>query len=137
MAKTYTTVVGALLFIVGVLAFVPGLTTDNDHGQLLLGFIQVNPAQTWIHIATGVVALGALASAKEYYLRTYVKVFGVVYALVAVWGLSALMGSANDGVLFGLIHVNIWTELVHILIGVWGLYVGFMAKDKAAAPAAA
>lgn len=136
MAKTYTTVVGALLFIVGVLGFIPGLSTDNDHGSLLLGFIQINPAQSVIHVVTGLVALGALASAREYYLRSYVRVFGVVYALVALWGLPAFTGT-YDGVLFGLIHVNIWTELVHVLIGAWGLYVGFAAGNNAPAKVSA
>jgi hypothetical protein len=134
MAKLYTTLVGGVLLLVGLLGFLPAVNTTNDHGSLLLGFIQINPAQSVIHILTGIVALGALASARAYYLKAYVQVFGVVYALVALWGIAALgsldVNAAHDSVLFGLIHVNFYTEMVHVLIAVFGLYVGFMAGDS-------
>ena len=144
MAKLYTTLVGAVLLLVGLLGFIPAstdslLNKSNDHGSLLLGFIQVNTEQSVIHILTGIVALGALASARAYYLKAYVQVFGVVYALVALWGISALgsfdVNATNDSVLFSLIHVNIYTELVHILIAAFGLYIGFAGGSKKAVTA--
>ncbi len=133
MAKLYTQVVGVALLLVGILGFTP-LTSEADAEgtQVLLGFININVEQSLIHILTGVVALAALASAREAYLSAYVKVFGVVYALVAVWGLPALAGADYNGVLFGLIHVNWATELVHILIAAFGLYIGFAGGAKKA-----
>ena len=64
----------------------------------------------------------------DLYASNYFRVFGVVYALVAVWGISALTGGFNDNVLFGLIHVNMATELLHIAIAVVSLYIGFVQK---------
>ncbi len=132
MAKLYTALVGGVLLLVGILGFLPdsALNKANDHGSLVLSLIQVNPAQSVIHILTGIVALGALFAGRAYYLKAYVQVFGVVYALVALWGLPGLgkgLNNSYDGVLFSLIHVNVVTELVHILIAVFGLYIGFMA----------
>lgn len=144
MAKLYTTLVGGVLLFVGLLGFIPAspdsvLNKTNDHGSLLLGFIQVNPTQSVIHILTGIVALGALASARAYYLKAYVQIFGVVYALVALWGITALgsfdVNATSDSVLFGLIHVNIYTELVHVLIAAFGLYIGFSGSSKRAVTA--
>lgn len=134
MAKLYTTLVGGVLLLVGLLGFVGPANIPNEHGTLLLGFIQINPAQSLIHILTGIVALAALFAAREYYLKAYVQVFGVVYALVALWGIAALgsldVNATQDGVLFGLIHVNFYTEMVHILIAVFGLYIGFAGMSK-------
>ncbi len=127
MQKTYTWTLGVLFLVIGLAALIPALAPVNDHGQLLLGIFQVNSAQTLIHILTGILALATVMVAKDYYISAYVKVFGAVYALVALWGLPGLAHSF-DGVLFGLIHVNAPTELLHIAIGAAGLYVGFVGS---------
>mgnify|MGYP003385586569 CR=1 FL=1 len=131
IAKTYTQSVGVLFLIIGLAAFIPALAPTNEHGQLLLGIFQINFAQTIIHLLTAIVALGAVALGKDYYVRTYVQVFGLVYVAVALWGLPGLAGT-YDGVLFGLIHVNAPTELLHIVIGAFGVYAGFIAPGKKA-----
>lgn len=130
MQKTYTQVLGVFFLVIGLAAFVSAIAPVNDHGMLLFGIFQVNPAQNLIHILSGIVALATVMLAKDYYISTYVKVFGVVYALVAIWGLPGLTGSF-DGVLFGLIHVNVATELLHIAIGAVGVYLGFFANKAA------
>lgn len=108
---------GIIILVVGVLGFVPGITT-NGH---VLGIFEVDTVHNIVHILTGIVALamaGSYGSAK-----TFFKVFGVVYGLVTLLG---FMGS--DPVL-GLIHVNGADNVLHLIITVLALYLGF-SNDK-------
>ena len=129
MAKKMSLVFAVVFALLGILGFIPAVAKTNDHGQLLLGIFQINTMQSVIHLLTAVAAFVAFM-AGSYYAATYFKVFGVVYAAVALWGLPAL-SKTFDGVLFGLIHVNLATELLHIAIAVASLYVGFMMKESA------
>ena len=125
----WSKIFGVFFLVIGIGGFIPFLAPNNDHGQLLLGIFQVNPAQSVIHILSGLVALAAMRS--DAYARSYFKVFGAVYALVAIWGLPAFGGN-YDGVLFGLLHVNLATELLHIAIAAISLYIAFGPKTAKA-----
>lgn len=127
MQKTLALIFAVVFLIIGVAGFIPALAPANADGQLLLGIFQINVEQSIIHLATAAAAFVAFL-AGSYYAKTYFKVFGVVYLAVALWGLPALMGNFN-GVLFGLIHVNLATELLHIAIAVVSLYAGFVLKS--------
>ena len=123
MQRTLALVFAIVFFIIGVAGFIPALAPANADGQILLGIFQINTMQSIIHLLTAAAALvGFLAGG--YYATTYFKVFGVVYLAVALWGLPGLMGTFN-GVLFGLIHVNLATELLHIAIAAASLIAGF------------
>jgi hypothetical protein len=129
MQKTLALVFAVVFLVIGVAGFVPALAPNNEDGQMLLGIFQINTMQSVIHLLTAAAAFVAFM-AGAYYASAYFKVFGLVYAAVALWGLPGLMGTFN-GVLFGLIHVNLATELLHIAIAVVSLYAGFMVKaDK-------
>ena len=118
----------AIVFLViGVAGYIPALAPANKDGQLLLSVFQINTVQSLIHLLTAAAATVAFLGGS-YYAATYFKVFGVVYAAVALWGLPGLTGTFN-GVLFGLIHVNLATELLHIAIAVVSLYAGFAIKN--------
>lgn len=130
MQKTLALVFAIVFLVIGVAGFVPALAPENADGQMLLGIFQINTMQSVIHLLTAVAAFAAFLGGS-YYASTYFKVFGVVYALVALWGLPGLMQTFN-GVLFGLIHVNLATELLHIAIAVVSLYAGFALKSDEA-----
>lgn len=132
MQKTIALVFAVVFLIIGVAGFVPALSPANADGQMLLGIFQINTAQSIIHLLTAVAAFGAFLGGS-YYASTYFKVFGVVYAAVAIWGIPGFMQTYND-VLFGLIHVNLATELLHVAIAAVSLYAGFLLSadnDKA------
>ncbi len=128
MQKTLALIFTIVFLVIGVAGFVPALAPQNADGQLLLGIFQINTMQSVIHLLTAAAAFAAFLGGS-YYSSTYFKVFGVVYALVAVWGIPGLMETFN-GVLFGLIHVNLATELLHIAIAVVSLYAGFVLKES-------
>lgn len=124
MLKTAANVFGAVFVLIGILGFVPGITTDGS----LLGIFDVSPIHNVIHLLSGVAAL-ALASKGESGSRTYFQVFGVVYALVT------LVGFVQGDTVLGLIGVNFADNVLHLVIAVTALYLGFGYKSSGA-PAA-
>jgi len=124
MNQSLAKIFGYVLIAVGILGFVPGITSDAGN---LLGIFHVDTLHNIIHLLTGVLALLAARGTGEY-VRLYFQVFGVVYAIVAVAGF--LQG---DTVL-GLFGVNTADNLLHIVIAAIALYAGF-GKKVAPAPA--
>lgn len=128
MQKNLALIFAVVFLVIGVAGFVPALAPANMDGQMLLGIFQINTVQSVIHLLTAAAAFAGFLGGS-YYAATYFKVFGIVYAAVALWGLPGLMHTF-DGVLFGMIHVNLATELLHIVIAVVALYGGFgMVKE--------
>ena len=94
LLRRLTTVLGAMFLLVGVLGFVPGITTDYDtldwyghHSEArLLGLFQVSALHNVLHLALGVAGLAA-ASRGDQWSRRYLTVGGSAYALLFLFGL--------------------------------------------------
>ena len=123
MVKTAAIIFGVVFLAVGILGFVPG-ATNND---MLLGIFMVNPAHSMVHIASGVVFLicGMAGAGPS---RMFFKIFGIVYALVAVLGFVK-----GDGMLLGLISNNLADVWLHVVLAVAMLWLGFGTRDTATA----
>jgi hypothetical protein len=121
MVQTLAWVFGIVLILVGVLGFVPGVTSD----MMLLGIFHVDALHNIVHIVSGLAALAAAWG--MYSSRRYFQVFGVVYGLVAVLGFVG-----GDNVL-GVLVVNMADNLLHVAIAAVALYAGFMLKESPAA----
>lgn len=85
-------VVAAAFLLVGVLGFVPGITTDydqmelagHDSGAQLLGVFGVSVLHNVVHLLFGVIGL---AMARTFGgARTFLLAGGVVYLLLTVYG---------------------------------------------------
>lgn len=127
MAKLYATVLGAVLTLVGIVGFIPGLAPNGN----LLGIFAIDPLHNVIHILSGVVGLAAALTAGGIYARLYAGVFGAVYALVTV------IGFIQGTTVLGLIHVNLADNLLHTAIAVVSLAVFFLARTPAKVATAA
>ena len=117
MVQKIAWIFGIVVLVVGVLGFVPGITSDG----MLLGIFQVDTMHNIVHILTGVLAIAA-AMGTGSYARLYFKVFGVVYALIAVLGFVM-----SDNVM-GMM-MNMMDHLLHLVIAAFALYVGFAMKE--------
>lgn len=118
-----TQLFGWVFIAIGILGFIPGITSENAEGhRMLLGLFEVDGTHNLIHLLSGAAALIAAKSAA--YARTYLRVFGVVYGLVF------LLGLMQDEVL-GLFPVNTADNLLHLVLAAAALYGGFMLKDSA------
>jgi hypothetical protein len=125
MVKTAAILFGIVFLAVGILGFVPGATTTVDGMPMLLGIFHVNAAHNFVHLASGVVFLlcGISGAGPS---RTFFRIFGAVYALVAVLG---FMNPA--GPLLGMISNNVATTWLHVVLAVAMLFIGFVVKDTA------
>ena len=124
MAKTFGMLFGIVFLAVGILGFVPGVTKD----EMLLGIFMVNTMHSIVHIASGVVFLFAsMAGAAAASL--WFKIFGLIYAVVAVMGFVV-----GNGMIFNLISNNTNDTWLHVVLAAVMLLIGFAAPK--AAPAA-
>lgn len=127
MAKTFGMLFGIVFLAVGILGFVPGVTTTGSDGMpMLLGIFMVNTAHSFVHIASGVVFLLASMSGAGA-ARLWFQVFGVIYAVVAVLGFMT-----PNGMLLGLISNNPADTWLHVVLAVAMLAIGFGTPKQTA-----
>ena len=95
-AQTFALLFGAVFVLVGILGFVPGITSDapgdfageNSEGSLL-GVFQTSVLHNLVHLLFGLAGL-ALARTSET-ARMYLLGGGIVYLLLFVVGLLGVM----------------------------------------------
>jgi len=127
MVKTAAILFGIVFLAIGILGFVPGVTSDVTGMPMLLGIFHVNTAHNFVHIASGIVFL-LCGMAGPGPSRTFFKIFGIVYGLVAI------LGFVPDGpMLLGFLSNNMADAWLHVVLAVAMLYLGFMARDTALA----
>jgi hypothetical protein len=107
---------GWVILIVGIAGFIPGIVTASG---LELGIFQVDPMHNLVHIVSGVIALLCAQSLNA--SKTFFKIFGIVYGLIAILGL------AGSGVVLGMM-MNTADNLLHIVIAIYALYYGFRGE---------
>jgi Domain of unknown function (DUF4383) len=129
MVKTAAILFGIVFLAVGICGFFPSITTpmgDGSEGGMLLGIFHVNLVHNVIHLASGAIFLlcgmaGAGAS------RTFFRIFGIVYAIVAVLGFMS-----GDKAILGMVANNMADVWLHVGLAVVMLFFGFVVKDSAA-----
>lgn len=118
-AFTVTTVVG----------FLPNPLVGKD------ALFVTNAAHNLVHLATAIgFATVAMLGARASIL--FMKSFGVVYLLVGVLGFVVL-GSAPEGHLFGLVHINQLDNFLHLGLSALIIAAGFYADARERAVARA
>ena len=117
--------VGATFLLVGILGFIPGITTDYDHLSFashdsmakLLGVFQVSVLHNIVHLLFGVVGI-ALARRNET-ARLYLVGGGVIYLLLWIYGLVIdKMSDAN------FVPLNTADNWLHFALGVGMIGLG-------------
>jgi hypothetical protein len=110
---------GLVFLVVGVLGFVPGITTDygslefasHESGAELFGLFQVSILHNLVHLAYGLAGLmlaGTVAGASSYLL-----VGGAVYLVLWVYGLS--VGHDSDA---NFVPLNSADDWLHFVLGI-------------------
>ena len=112
-------VVGAVFLLVGILGFIPGITTNYDQlgfaghrsEALLLGIFQVSILHNLVHLLFGI---AGLALARTFAgARNYLIYGGAVYAVLWIYGLLVPHdGPAN------FVPVNTADDWLHLGLGV-------------------
>lgn len=123
--RTAAKAVGIVFLLVGVLGFVPGIT--SHYGDMsfaghmsqakLLGLFQVSILHNLVHLLFGV--LGIALSKRASQAKLYLIVGGVVYLVLWIYGLLIDMGSAAN-----FVPVNSADNWLHFLLGVGMIVLG-------------
>jgi len=119
--KTWGWVFAVVFLAIGILGFIPGITTADG---MLLGLFMVDGVHNVVHLLTGLVAL-IVVMKSESAMRMFFKVFGIIYAVVVV------IGFVQGDTVFGLFGVNLWDNILHLVVAVVALWLGFWNKKAA------
>lgn len=133
LVRTIATAVAAVFVLVGILGFIPGITTNYDDMSFagsdseaeLLGLFQVSILHNLVHLAFGLVGL-ALARTLDG-ARTFLIGGGLIYLVLWIYGLVIDKdGDAN------FIPVNTADNWLHFILGVAMVLLGFVTtRDRA------
>jgi arginine exporter protein ArgO len=117
--------VGAVFLLVGVLGFIPGVTTDydtmkfasHDSEAKLLGVFQVSILHNLVHLAFGVagVAMARTAAAA----RTFLLAGGAVYLVLWLYGLLVDHHSSAN-----FVPLNSADNWLHFVLGLGMIALG-------------
>jgi len=124
-------IVGAVFLLVGVLGFIPGITTNYDQlsfagpqsEALLLGIFQVSILHNIVHLLFGVAGLALSKDARS--AASYLVVGGVVYLALFVYGLAVDLQSDANFVPF-----NDADNYLHLVLGLGMLALGLVLGKK-------
>jgi hypothetical protein len=132
----FATIAVSLVFLlVGVLGFVPGVTTRYDQltfagpmsGAELLGLFSVSVLHNLVHLLFGVVGLVAARTAGA--ARSYLLVGGIVYLLLFVYGMVIPMdGPAN------FVPMNTADNVLHLVLALGMVALGAVLGRRVARP---
>ena len=123
--------VGVVFLLVGVLGFIPGITTNYDELRfagadseaLLLGLFQVSILHNIVHLLFGVAGVAMARSVSG--ARTYLIFGGAVYLVLFLYGLLVGQESAAN-----FVPLNTADDILHLLlaIGMIGLGVALTRR---------
>ncbi|HSN35296.1 MAG TPA: DUF4383 domain-containing protein [Arthrobacter sp.] len=111
--------VGAVFLLVGVLGFIPGITTNYEtlgvaghgSGALLLGVFQVSVLHNLVHLLFGVA--GLLMARTNSQAKGYLLYGGIVYLVLWIYGL--LIGHDTPA---NFVPVNNADNWLHLILGI-------------------
>jgi hypothetical protein len=121
--------VGAVFLLVGILGFIPGVTSGNISGAgvqshaMLLGIFQVSVLHNLVHLAFGVAGLALARSMSG--ARTYLVGGGVIYLVLWLYGLIIDKASTAN-----FVPVNTADNWLHFVLGVGMIALGFVLGNR-------
>jgi hypothetical protein len=134
-AQATATVVGLVFLLVGILGFIPGITTH--YGDLsfaghmsdakLLGVFQVSVLHNVVHLLFGVAGL-ALARTPAGSV-TYLIGGGIIYLVLWIYGLVVDQGSQAN-----FVPLNNADDWLHLVLGLGMIAAGLAVRRAVAGP---
>ncbi|MBN6054308.1 DUF4383 domain-containing protein [Nonomuraea sp. RK-328] len=126
-------IVGAVFLLVGVLGFIPGITTHysaiafagHESGALLIGVFQVSILHNIVHLLFGIV--GIALSRTWNGARGFLIGGGVIYLLLWIYGLLISKTSAAN-----FVPLNTADDWLHFLLGIVMIALGFLLARRPA-----
>lgn len=118
--------VGIVFLLVGILGFIPGITSNydqmlfagHDSQALLLGLFQVSVLHNIVHLLFGVVGIALARSFSG--ARNFLIWGGVIYLVLWIYGL--VVGSDSGANFVPLNNADNW---LHLLLGIVMIALGW------------
>jgi len=134
LVSTVAAVVAAVFLLVGILGFIPGITTDYDTMQFaghesqakLLGVFQVSILHNIVHILFGVIGLALARTAAN--ARMFLIGGGAIYLVLWLYGL--IVGQESGA---NFVPLNTADDWLHFVLGAGMIALGFVTGRSAAA----
>jgi hypothetical protein len=125
--------VGVVFLLVGILGFIPGITTDYDtmkfasheSGADLFGIFQVSILHNLVHLAFGLAGLAMSRTASG--ARTYLLVGGAIYLVLWLYGL--IVGHNSDA---NFVPLNTADDWLHFVLGIGMIALGALLGRRPA-----
>ena len=125
MAKKFAMIFGWILLVLGLLGFF----SNPIIGGAVGAWFAADAAHNIVHLLTGIIFLWVAYGAMDK-AGTTLKVFGVIYLLLAIVGFFSGAGKA-----LGLIMVNGADNWLHLIFGLLFLWGGMSKKSMMATSA--
>jgi hypothetical protein len=133
--RTAALVVSVVFLLVGVLGFVPGVTTNYDtmtfaghHSDaLLLGVFQVSVLHNIVHLLFGVAGLALARTARG--ARAYLIGGGAIYLILWLYGLVVGEDVAAD-----FVPLNGADDWLHLGLGIGMIALGLLTTRRTDRP---
>jgi len=133
-ARLTATVVAAVFLLVGILGFIPGVTTDYDgmtfdgheSTAMLLGVFHVSILHNIVHLLFGIVGFAMARTVPG--ATTFLIGGGVIYLALWVYGLFIEQDSAAN-----FVPLNAADNWLHLVLGVGMVGLGVVLRRAPAA----
>ena len=127
--RTMAAVVGAVFLLVGILGFIPGITSQYNTMELLgnksdahlLGIFEVSVLHNVVHLLFGVAGLAMAKATKS--ATTYLIGGGIIYLVLAAYGFLVADNNAAN-----FVPVNTADDLLHLVLGVGMVALGLPGR---------
>ena len=131
LAKTVAALVGGVFLLVGILGFVPGVTTDFDSitfadhesDAKLLGVFEVSILHNIVHLLFGVAGLAAARTARQ--VPPYLFGSAAIYFLLTVYGVVIDKDSSAN-----FVPVNSADNWLHLGLAAGMVALGLVVRKK-------
>ncbi|MEE2522145.1 DUF4383 domain-containing protein [Pseudarthrobacter sp. J75] len=129
--QTAARVVGAVFLLVGILGFIPGITSNypalgmagHESEALLLGVFQVSVLHNIVHLLFGVA--GMLMARTPGQARNYLLYGGLIYLVLWLYGL--IVGHDSPA---NFVPVNDADNWLHLVLGIGMIALGVVLSGK-------
>lgn len=118
-SKQFLTWGGIILLVLGI----GGYLFPNIGGRVLF----FDAYENVIHTILGIVALAASYWAGANIQKQLVRVVGIIALVVGIWGF--LRAGQPEPNFYGANLENPVDNVLHVVVGLWGIWVGFWGKS--------
>lgn len=131
LIRTAALVVGAVFLLVGILGFIPGITTDYDTMTFagheseakLLGIFQVSVLHNIVHLLFGIAGIAFARTVGG--ARSYLVGGGIIYALLWLYGLFIDHDSTAN-----FVPVNTADNWLHLILAIGMIALGLLLAPR-------